>query len=304
MSQEKALDSFDGTRIVYRVSGSGDRWLVIANGYGATFCAWDDIVARLEDRCRILVWDYRGLHRSGIPRDLGHLRVEDHCRDLDRIRAAEGIERMTLAGWSVGVQVALEQYRRSPGEVDALALINGAHGRVLQRSTRSRLARRALPSLVRAIHATAPVLGPGVLPPLRVAATRSWSGPLLRRVGLFNGEGPALTESARAILDLDYRVYSHMVLLADEHDTDDVLPTITVPTLVVCGDRDAITPPSVGRPIAERIPGARYVEVAGATHYGVMEFPELYARSLGELLDASHSSTRTPSSTTWSAGTS
>ncbi len=298
MSQEKSLDSFDGTRIVYRTSGRGDRWLVIANGYGGTFCAWDDIAARLEDRCRILIWDYRGLHRSGIPRDLGHLRVEDHCRDLDRIRAAEGIERMTLAGWSVGVQVALEQYRRAPAEVDALALVNGIHGRVLQRSTRSRLARRALPAFVRALRAAAPVVAPGILPPLRAVGARPWSGRLLRRLGVFNAEGPNLTESARAILELDYRIYSHMVLLADQHDTDDVLPTITVPTLVVCGDRDAITPPSVGRPVAERIPGARYVEIAGATHYGVMEFPELYARYLGELLDATQSSTRTPSSTT------
>ena len=53
--QQKSIQSFDGTRIVYRVGGSGDRWLVVANGYGGSFWAWDDLVALLEDRYRLLI---------------------------------------------------------------------------------------------------------------------------------------------------------------------------------------------------------------------------------------------------------
>jgi pimeloyl-ACP methyl ester carboxylesterase len=284
---DRSLTSFDGTRIAYRIGGDGDRWLVIANGYGGTYAAWDDVLSRLD--CRYLIWDYRGLHRSATPDDPANLRVSDHCRDLDLIREVERIDRMVLAGWSVGCQVALEQYRRTPDQVDALALINGAHGRVIERSVGYP---RVMRSTLRTLRRAAPILGPGMLPPLRLMARRRFTGPLLRRVGLFNGESPSLVESARAVLDLDYRIYSHMILLADDHDTDDLLETIDVPTVVVAGDRDAITPTELARSIADRIPTARYVEVPGATHYGVMEFPDTYAAVIRDLMG-----TRSPHST-------
>lgn len=284
--REASIESFDGTRIVYRTGGRGERWLVVANGYGGTFGAWADVLDRLGERYRWLIWDYRGLHRSAIPRDLARLRIEDHIRDLDRIRAAERIERWAMAGWSVGVQVALEQYRRAPDRIDALALCNGTHGRVLGRSTGSAMARRMLPQALRGLRAMAPVLAPGVLPPLRAVAARRWSPALMRRAGVFNGEAASLGQAMRDVLTLDYRIYTHMILLADEHDTHDLLPRVRVPTLVVGGDRDAITPPALSRRTAERIPGCRYQLLGGATHYGVMEYPERYAGLIGELLDA------------------
>jgi pimeloyl-ACP methyl ester carboxylesterase len=283
-TRDETIESFDGTRIAYRVGGTGEPWLVIANGYGGAYCAWSDILERLSDHCRYLIWDYRGLNGSAVPADRSQLRIEHHCDDLDRIRAAEGIDRMTLAAWSVGVQVALEQYRRSPDSVEALALCNGAHGRPLSRSTRSRLARSLMPPLLRGLRAAAPVAGPALLPPLRAVASRRWSAALLRRAGVFNGEAASLSESVRSILALDYRVYTHMILLAEEHDTEDMLGHIDVPALVVAGDRDGITPPALARTTASRIPGCVYREVAGATHYGLMEQPDLYASLLAELL--------------------
>ncbi len=286
MARQRSITSDDGTRIVYQIRGRGPRWVVIANGYGGTFCAWDEIIEPLADRYRFLLWDYRGLHRSAKPRDRSRLQIQDHCRDLERICSVEGIERMSLAGWSVGVQVALEQYRRTPKKVDALVLVNGAHGRVLNRSIEGAVRRRLTPAVLKAMRAAAPVLAPGVLLPLRAAAKSRFTGTLLRRSGFFNGESASLTESARSILRLDYSTYSHMILLADEHDTADVLPTIEVPTMVVAGDRDAITSPALARSIAARIPSCEYREVAGATHYGLMEFPSTYAAHMAELLAA------------------
>jgi pimeloyl-ACP methyl ester carboxylesterase len=284
--RERTIDSFDGTRIVYRVGGRGERWLVVANGYGGTFCAWDDILAQLDGACRFLLWDYRGLHRSAIPADRRRLRIEDHCQDLDQILQAEGIERMVVAAWSIGVQVALEHYRRSPHTVDGLVLANGAHGRILQRSTHSQLARRVLPSVLRGLRTAAPVLAPGLLPPLRVAAGVPATQSLLRRLGVFNGASASLAESTAAVLRVDHSVYSQMILLADDHDADDLLGRIDVPAMVIAGTRDAITPLSLSRATAERIAGCRLRVVDGATHYGLMEFPDAYAAGIREILTA------------------
>ena len=44
--EQKALSSFDGTSIVYRVRRAGPQWLVIANGYAGTFVAWRAVLPR------------------------------------------------------------------------------------------------------------------------------------------------------------------------------------------------------------------------------------------------------------------
>jgi 3-oxoadipate enol-lactonase len=56
------------------------------------------------------------------------------------------------------------------------------------------------------------------------------------------------------------------------------LPSVTVPTLVVCGDDDQGTPPDGNRKIAELIPGARYEEIANARHFPNVEHPDVFNR--------------------------
>lgn len=283
--EEKSLESFDGTRIVYRVDGEGDRWLVVANGYGGSFFAWEDIFSILRSHYRLLIWDYRGLYRSEVPRDRTLLRIHHHCRDLDELCAAEGIESMVLAGWSVGVQVALEQYRLHPESVDALILVNGAHGRVLQRSFATPVERKLIPVAVRSLRKATPVLQPTLLPVLRQLAKRKFAAPLLHRLGMFARVSPSVRDAIHDVLTLNYDVYFGMGLWADEHDTEDLLPEVSVPTMVIAGNKDVITRPPLARSIARAIPGAIYHEVPGATHYGVMEFPEIYADYIREFID-------------------
>ena len=56
------------------------------------------------------------------------------------------------------------------------------------------------------------------------------------------------------------------------------LPSIRVPTLVVCGSDDAGTPASENRKIAGLVPGARYEEIAGMRHFPNVEAPETFNR--------------------------
>ena len=76
--------------------------------------------------------------------------------------------------------------------------------------------------------------------------------------------------------------YRGGALAIDGFDVLAQLPTITAPTLVLCGDGDTGTPPAGNRRIAELIPGARYVELGNARHTPMVEYPELFT---GILLD-------------------
>jgi pimeloyl-ACP methyl ester carboxylesterase len=55
---------------------------------------------------------------------------------------------------------------------------------------------------------------------------------------------------------------------------DPMLPGVDAPTLVVCGEKDRIVPPVCGRQYAERIPGARLVEIADCGHFADLERPD------------------------------
>jgi pimeloyl-ACP methyl ester carboxylesterase len=57
-----------------------------------------------------------------------------------------------------------------------------------------------------------------------------------------------------------------MKAIMSDSDRADGLRTLTVPTLVMHGDRDTLVDPSGGRRTAELIPGARYVEIEGMGH--------------------------------------
>lgn len=75
--------------------------------------------------------------------------------------------------------------------------------------------------------------------------------------------------------------------VGDVHHFDDIdiLPSLSAvecPTLVIAGEHDFICGPSWNRPIAEAIPGARYVEIADAGHLPQYEQPDVFR---SELLD-------------------
>jgi pimeloyl-ACP methyl ester carboxylesterase len=72
--------------------------------------------------------------------------------------------------------------------------------------------------------------------------------------------------------------------MAERPDRTHLLPHIGVPTLVVVGEEDEITPPAESVVLRDRIPGARLVTVAGAGHLSSLEQPEAWNAALREFL--------------------
>jgi pimeloyl-ACP methyl ester carboxylesterase len=75
--------------------------------------------------------------------------------------------------------------------------------------------------------------------------------------------------------------------LAALRDRPDALPglgAIAVPTTVVVGAEDTVTPPEVARGLARAIPGAELVEIPGAGHLSNLDAPEAFLRVLESLL--------------------
>ena len=72
----------------------------------------------------------------------------------------------------------------------------------------------------------------------------------------------------------------------DAHDKLDALKVLSgIPTLVIVGDRDRLTPPHQARAIAAAIPGAKLLELRGAGHCPMLEQPEAVNAALRELVE-------------------
>ena len=67
-------------------------------------------------------------------------------------------------------------------------------------------------------------------------------------------------------------------------DSTDLLAGISVPTLLVVGDQDVITPPAESQMMASTIPNAKLVEVSGAGHLSNLENPDAFTAAIHDFL--------------------
>jgi 3-oxoadipate enol-lactonase len=74
--------------------------------------------------------------------------------------------------------------------------------------------------------------------------------------------------------------------LRDRPDALDLLPQISVPTLVIVGDEDVLTPPAMSRTLADNIPNAKLEIIPQAGHLSNIEHPELFNRVVREFCTA------------------
>jgi 3-oxoadipate enol-lactonase len=106
--------------------------------------------------------------------------------------------------------------------------------------------------------------------------------------------GPTTSENSPEIVDRIRRmmaatpvpgIVGALAAMRDRHDSTGLLPTLTgLPTLVLVGEEDAMTPPDVARRMAAAIPGARLVVVPGAGHIPPVERPAETTAALLEFL--------------------
>lgn len=279
---EHAGAGFDGTPLRYWTRRAGPRWVLVCSGYGGTLPSWQPLLDELDPVWSLLLWDYRGQFGSGLPEDDLPIKVEDHSRDLEALMAAESIESGVLMGWSVGVQVALEHYRRRHRAVEALVLINGANERVLHSPMGDGLGATAMRGIIRAMGMAGGPLQAALRPILHRRLTAR-AAKALR----FVKAGADLDHVQAAITswrDMDVRRYMAMTLTADDHVTSDMVDTVRVPTLITAGDQDFLTPPSQAEGLHQRIADSEYRLFEGATHYAILERPADYARAIDDFL--------------------
>lgn len=240
-----------GTEIFYETAGEGEP-VVLLNGVMMTTQAWAPQTRALAGRHRCVLHDFRGQLRSGKPD--GPLRMERHAEDLDALLDLLGIGSAHLVGASYGGEVGMMYAHAHPERVRSLAVIGSVS--------------RPGPLLLEqvAVWADAARRDPGRL--YEVTAPYNFSAGFLARNPDLVRQG---AERLRAYPADFFSALARLVEAFAELNLDDRLPGIRCPTLVLCGEEDALKPVPYSRAIAERIPGAELVVVPGAGHAVAIE---------------------------------
>jgi pimeloyl-ACP methyl ester carboxylesterase len=272
----------DGERLRYGVLGTGPP-LLLLNGLVSSIQHWAFFIADHQERFSVVAWDYRGHGGAPPPRDPRTLRIEQYADDAQVVLEAAGLGPAVLVALSFGVQVALEHYRRHPGDVRALVLICGTAGYPLDRLSPAPALRRAF---VRAAQAfgRSPRLARLVQWPLRRTS-------ILRHMAYLSG-GAHRDLCPREVLDglsqhvaaLDPRVLGESMASYFGHSAFDVLESVRVPTLIIAGDRDQLTPVSCAERMHRAVAGSKLLVVPGHSHLVQVERPQLVHRAIAEFL--------------------
>lgn len=271
----------DGAVINYKRFGHSPDVLAFCNGLGGTYRTFADLFAELLPRYSVLVYDYRGMFESALAGNPPSTGIETHARDLLAVLDHVGVAQAPIFGWSMGVQVALEAVRIEPGRFSAVVLSSGVASRVLDTALHPRLA-PLLPAAVdlagRLDHAWMQAAAGAIRSPLVRRAAR--------RLGLVGDNGEIPIEHVAWALDEHDRRFWGLLAELHAHDASRCLAAVRVPTLVVHGERDKLTPLSRGLDLRRAIPGAQLWVVPDGTHAVVVERPQDIASRMLRFLDA------------------
>ena len=247
------------------VRGDGPALLLI-HGFPLDHSLWAHQVATLKGWRRIAP-DLRGCGASGTAGNASSMSV--YADDLVHLLDGIHVEKAVVAGLSMGGYVAFELLRRHRDRVLGLILVDT---RAEADTPELRASRETMMALARAE-------GPGavaerMLPRLLGRTTQRTQAHLVAEVREMAGRWsvPGMVGALAA--------------MRDRVDATALLPTIDVPTLIVVGEEDELTPPAHSRAMTAAIPSAAMTTIAAAGHLAPLEAPSAVSRVMAEFLEA------------------
>ncbi len=118
----------------------------------------------------------------------------------------------------------------------------------------------------------------GIAAVAEIVAKRVHSAPYLE------AHPQALEERKQALLGVDPKAFQDACRVLQETDLTPLLHHLRVPTLVIAGGLDQMTPPALSKAIVEKVAEAKYVELAGCGHCPQLEQPDAFLGAIGEFI--------------------
>ena len=258
----------NGIDTAYTDQGQGDGpAVVLIHGFPYNKSMWDDQVAALSGNNRVITYDLRGHGESGGTSET--YTMEMLADDLHDLIEELGLGEVALGGFSMGGYVALAFAAAYPEHIDKLMLLDTRH---LPDSAQAAEGRENLAKQVEADG----VEGVAAGLPARMLTEATVNGRpdvAAKASDMIRAASPAgVAGAARG--------------MAVRVDQSDLLPSIAVPTLIVVGEQDAITPPADAEAMAAAIYNSKLVKIPEASHLSNLDKPDEFNTALIDFLNA------------------
>jgi 3-oxoadipate enol-lactonase len=243
----------DNAPIHARVEGqAGAPVVVLSHSLGTSLAMWDPQMPALAERFRVLRYDSRGHGESAVTP--GPYTIARLGRDVIALLDGLGIQRVSFCGLSMGGMVGMWLGAHAPERVEKLVLCNTA-------------ARIGSPEFWESRIENIRKSG---MEPIATAVLGRWFTP-----GFHARSPDTIRDMRRMLVETSVEGYAACCAAIRDADLREVLSRIQARTLVIAGTHDAATPPADGRFVAEKVQGARYVELAAA-HLSNIEAAERF----------------------------
>lgn len=279
---ERFVPVSNGTRIFARERGSGPP-ILLCDGLGCDGYIWNALLPDLAQDHRVIHWNYRGHGRSDPPSSHADLAVDVMVSDLIAILDAFEVERATVFGHSMGVQLVLQAALDHPERFCGLVLMCGSYGRPLDTFHHNDQLRYLFPSIFK-LHQRFSTL-----------TQRLWSAvndnPIIWDIArhLEMDADKIARDTVRPYFEhlasMDLTVFLATLDQVRLHTVEPRLRELTAPTLVVAGEKDTFTPVWLSRRMARLIADSELLVLDSGSHVAPLEQPELVGIRVRRFLD-------------------
>ena len=245
-----------GERLHYRIQGdrarTGGPALVLIHGAGGNLMHWPAALRRAPGQL-VCALDLPGHGRSG---GRGRTAIAAYAEVVREFGRALGLTPYVFCGHSMGGAIGLELALRYPAELAGLVLVSSG--------ARLRVAPQLLQGILTDFDATVELLA-------------AWA----------HGEhvnANTLQVYRRRLREVDPLIAHGDFLACDAFDRRADLAGLALPTLVICGEADQMTPVKYSRYLAEHIRGAELVIVPGGGHMVMVEQSAVVTAAVEQLL--------------------
>ncbi len=247
-----------GQTIGYDEAGSGPP-LVLLHAFPLDRTMWEPQLAALADVARVIAIDMPGFGESA-PTAFTIDGVADVVSDF---LAAMDIPKAIVGGLSMGGYVALAFARKHADKLAGLILADTRAG---VDDTTAKANRTQAVALVNKQGSAA--LFEGMAPRVLSDSTRSAKPEVVERLKSIAAQQWAVSVAAA------------LAALRDRPDANSGLAAITVPTIVIVGEYDAVTPPLASANLSAQIRGCKLVHIPDAGHLSSVENPDAFNGAL------------------------
>ncbi len=250
-------------------AGRGAGTLVLIHGFPLNADMWQPQLEMSGHGWRVLVPELRGFGTGPEPpRDPPTTSIDDYAGDTIDLLDTLHVKDAVVCGLSMGGYIAFAMYRRAATYFRGMVL---ADTRSQGDAPEAVASRKGMQHLVREKGPSA--VADALLPKLVCNATMA-SNP-----GVVENLRQQITSSSVEAIE------GALQALMTRPDSTPMLPTLRIPTLLLVGDQDAITPPALSEQMHREIPGSELAVIPGAGHMSNMEQPAAFNEALGRFLD-------------------